>query len=247
MTLTRFILIFWGIATLFAAGFALTRLPLPDKTAREAIGEQIIFTPDDPAGSRNSFKLEYYASGPTDGPKVVLLPSKGREASDFNELVLPLNTQGYRTLAIEHLGVGKTSEMNPDLISAAYPIFKALENENYLTDKKPYYLIGHGHGGRISRVAATYLTQGSNKISGVILLGADGQVTQDPETISNLDDIFNPLKSYKSRMDQVRMTYFLKVTPFLIIGRKGGIPKLRQLKAVSLTTTNCSAQARFRC
>jgi len=188
--------------------------PAPSVKARLAIGEKIVVTPQDYTNKTGAITVEYYARG--HGPRIVLVASAGREVSDFNELVTTLNKNGYRTLAVEHPGIGKTTALKPDLNTYAFPIFTALQNDGYLKDNQPYFLMGHAFGNRVVRVTASYLT-GKNArkplLSGVILLAAGGYNEIDPKATEALKNAFNPLRPFKSRMRDVTYAFFANDNP----------------------------------
>lgn len=200
------------VVSLIAVGLWLkTHAPLPSKTAREAIGElQIIRTSE---GS-----LTYRKS--STGPCVILFPSAGREASDFNELNKTLNSKGYKTLSIDPGGIGDSGiGLSETSYSAAFTIHAANAYDcNY---EQPTVLIGHAYGNKVVRYNAfesqslggfdvSYLDRptGNANIKAVILLAAGGQVPMEPKAEQSLRDIFDPLKSHKSRMKDVRYAFF---------------------------------------
>lgn len=100
-------------------------------------------------------QVNYYVSGK--GDLVVLLPSLGRSASDFNELVGALNKAGFRTAAVEHRGMGKTTGSN---------LFSKLSLHDYASDaaaalravsgpQGKAHVIGHAFGNRVARTLAS--------------------------------------------------------------------------------------------
>lgn len=83
----------FGIFCIITAGLILYLfLPLPNATARDAIGERVSLK--GPLGF-----ITTYQSGT--GPCLLFQASAGREASDFNELVESLNAEGFKTVTIE--------------------------------------------------------------------------------------------------------------------------------------------------
>ena len=196
-----------SLLLLLAAGVWVNNLrPAPSKKARKAVGVKTAFNPivSERVGD---LTVEYYSSG--EGPRVVLIASAGREASDFNELVAELNREGYRTLTVEHMGIGQTTLIDPH--DPFFLIANTLENDGFLNDDLPYFYVGHAYGNRIVRLMATLFT--SEKIrkpnlSGIILLAAGGQVPPDPEADAALKRVFNPFKSYRSRIKDVRTAFF---------------------------------------
>ncbi|MEP3892115.1 MAG: alpha/beta hydrolase [Hellea sp.] len=199
-----------ALLLLLAMGVVVNSLrPAPNVKARDAVGKRVLISAQLTPGRALTTDIEYYASG--GGDRIVLLASLGREASDFNELVAKLNSAGFRTLVVEHQGIGASSPSLPGLNAAAFPIFKTLENDGYLDDGKPFYFIGHAYGNRIARLTSTYFS-GDNpslpKLSGTILLAAGGQVPMPPKAEKSLKNIFNPLRAYRSRMNDVRYAFF---------------------------------------
>lgn len=91
------------------------------------------------------------------GPLVVLLPSLGRGASDFNDLAARIETAGFRTAAINPPGIGKSTRSKAatlaDYAREVFEVIKALTARG----KKPVVpavLIGHAHGSRLARAVA---------------------------------------------------------------------------------------------
>ncbi|GGX63424.1 hypothetical protein GCM10011309_11760 [Litorimonas cladophorae] len=208
---TRLILGAIGV-TLIAVGFWLTiYLPFPSATAREAIGDlQTISTSE---GS-----LTYRKLGA--GPCIILFPSAGREASDFNELTKALEFNGYQTLSIDPGGIGDSGiGLSINSYRAAFTIHAAgAKNCGW---KQPTILIGHAYGNRVVRLNASLsnmqdgfdaslldLPTDQANIEAVILLAAGGQIPIEPKAEQSLRDIFNPLKSHESRMKDVEYAFF---------------------------------------
>ncbi len=124
-----------------------------------------------------SSRVSYYLSGkqedkPARG-QIVLLPSLGRAASDFNELIQDLNQAGYRTLAVEPRGMlDKTGTKQNDvtLFDLAQDVEKIVEKE---IKNEKVIIIGHAFGNRVARA---YANKYKDKVSHTILLAAGGQV-----------------------------------------------------------------------
>ena len=185
-----------GLLLLLAAGVWVNSLrPAPNVKAREAVGEKVTHYND-------PYHITLYYSGPKDGSNIILLASAGREASDFNELVKELNSNGYKTVSIESHGINKSKILleNANLSNFGFHASYGLK----LSTPEPV-IIGHAYGNRIARQTAS---QHTNITKGVILLAAGGQVPPDPEAAAALKRIFNPLKSHRSRMKDVRTAFF---------------------------------------
>ena len=185
--------------TLAAAAFILSRLPLPSTKARNTAGQGFTYTKDNTS-------ITYHLSKPNTAPQkevVVLLASAGREASDFNELILELNNAGYKTLAVEAPGINGTSLLNNvDLLGMTAPVRQAILQ---VTPDKPIFLIGHAYGNRLARA---YAYKYPDNINSVVLLAAGGQVEIESKAKKALRDIFHPLRSTQSRLKDIQYAFF---------------------------------------
>ena len=201
-----------ALLLLLAVGVWVNTLrPAPNVKAREATGElKIVDT------SEGSFAYRRAGSRPC----LVLLPIAGREGSDFNELVTELTSKGYQTITIDAGGTGQSAlGLAEDFYNAAYTI--EIINAKECGYQQPMILLGHAYGNRVVRSHTSQSktfnsfdvglldipTQAAN-ITAVILLAAGGQVPPEPEANAALKRIFNPLKSYRSRMKDVQYAFF---------------------------------------
>lgn len=135
--------------------------------ARPAVGERKSVETD--AG-----RIVYYDSGA--GVPVVLLPSLGRPASDFNELAAALNGAGYRTIGIDFPGIdgssGKGLTAKPSLSDYARDVSLVVEAIG-LGEADRVHLIGHAFGNRVARAFATDYGE---RTASVTLLAAGGYI-----------------------------------------------------------------------
>lgn len=187
--------------------FVFSRLPFPSSKARDAVGE-VFHHYDD-------YKTTFYSRESelkTCKGSVILHASAGREASDFNELVLALNTAGYHTYAVEAVGMvgnglkdkanGYGLKENMSIFEMTDPIFYTIKSGIRC---KNLFLIGHAYGNRIVRAFAH---QDPKDIDSVILLAAGGQNEIDPPVEKKLKDIFNPLISSRQRQQNIAEIFF---------------------------------------
>ncbi len=119
----------------------------------------------------------YYVSG--SGPTVVLLASLGRGASDFNELVLPLNEQGYRTIAIDPPGIGQSTLMNADGMThhdLAEGVHQIVLTE--VPADQRIVVLGHAFGNRVAR---TFAADYPERVAATVLAAAGGKVPISPK------------------------------------------------------------------
>lgn len=192
---------------LLAMGVVVNSLrPAPSVKARDAVGIKI-----DATNGEGPNRIYYYVNG--EGPRVVLLASAGREASDFNELSTALASSGYRTIAVEAPNIAGNYGNHEMLFSSMVDyIATALEHDPPSHYSGPLVVIGHAYGNRLARnFASTHAVPDETwwySINGTILLAAGGQLPMPPEAEKSLKNIFNPLRAYRSRMNDVRYAFF---------------------------------------
>jgi len=100
-------------------------LPSPNAKAREAVGNRLTYKNSTPR------YVSYHSESSTSPRKgtVILAANLGRQASDFNELVLSINSAGFKTIAIEAPGINGAdminleSEYSTPLSRMTMPIF----------------------------------------------------------------------------------------------------------------------------
>jgi pimeloyl-ACP methyl ester carboxylesterase len=121
--------------------------------------------------------IEYFALGA--GPPVVLLASYARAASDFNELADALTAGGYRTLAINARGIGR-SDLGPPTAGYhdfARDVLAVLDAERIAA---PALVIGHAYGNRVAR---TFAADHPERARALVLIAAGGE-TRTPEEVA---------------------------------------------------------------
>ncbi|WP_163350205.1 alpha/beta fold hydrolase [Desulfovibrio sp. JC010] len=118
--------------------------------------------------------IVYFLQGPADGEVVVLLPGMGRGACEFRELVAELNKAGYRTVAIQPRGIGRSG---PLLTKPSYDQFAA-DIELVLNDVPGgvaggrVHLLGYEFGNRVVRMFAVKYPE---RVGALVLLACGGQ------------------------------------------------------------------------
>lgn len=143
------------------------------------------------------------------GPLVVLLPSLGRGAKDFDNLASRIAAAGFRTGAINPRGIGRSKgPAAPTLAAYARDVFeviKALQGGGPLAKKEPAVLIGHAYGNRLARAVASHYPEA---VADLILIASGGQVAIPPIVAKALFDVFDPTLSPKAHIDAVRTAFF---------------------------------------
>ena len=121
-------------------------------------------------------KLTYFLQGPADGEVVVMLAGMARGAGEFRELAAELNKAGYRTVAMQPRGAGRSG---PVLTDPTYDKF-ADDIELTLNDIPggirggQAHVLGYEFGNRIARM---YAVKYPDRVGTLILLACGGQET----------------------------------------------------------------------
>lgn len=121
-----------------------------------------------------------------EGPAVVLIPSLGRGAADFDDLAARLAEAGFRAIAPEPRGIGgSTGPIDGltmfDLAADAAAVISAL-------DAAPATLVGHAFGNRVARMTAT---EHPELVESLVLLACGGAVPPAPEHAAALRLVFD--------------------------------------------------------
>jgi pimeloyl-ACP methyl ester carboxylesterase len=120
-------------------------------------------------------RLEVLTQG--DGPTIVLLPSLGRGAADFDTIAENLAGAGYRVLRPQPRGIGGSTGpwQGVTLEDLAADIAAVIENDR----SGPAFVVGHAFGNRVARTLATVRPQ---FVSAVGLIAANvGRNPSPPE------------------------------------------------------------------
>jgi pimeloyl-ACP methyl ester carboxylesterase len=101
------------------------------------------------------------------GPIVVMLPSLGRGAEDFNQLAAMVSARGLRVIRPQPRGIGRSAPAKPDatLHDYAADVARVIEAEG----QGPVVVAGHAFGNFVARMLAT---DRPDLVRGVILLAA---------------------------------------------------------------------------
>ncbi len=100
---------------------------------------------------RGDAQLEVLVDGA--GPSIVLLPSLGRGAHDFDPIAERLAAAGYRVLRPQPRGIGRSTGpwTGITLEDLAADIAAVIEQDN----NGPAFVVGHAFGNRVARMLAT--------------------------------------------------------------------------------------------
>ena len=101
-------------------------------------------------------RIEIWAQG--EGPLIVLLPSLGRGAADFEPIASRLAQAGYRVLRPQPRGIGRSEGplTGIDLHDYAADVAAVIAHESIAHEKlRPAFVVGHAFGNRVARMLAT--------------------------------------------------------------------------------------------
>lgn len=125
--------------------------------------------------TRGDARLEVLTQG--EGPTIVLLPSLGRGAADFDDIAERLAGAGYRVLRPQPRGIGASSGPwdGVKLEDLALDIAAVIEDDQ----NGPAFVVGHAFGNRVARTLATIRPQA---VCGTGLIAANvGRNPSPPE------------------------------------------------------------------
>ncbi len=145
---------------------------------------------------------EVYESGRGDR-RIVLLASAARSISDFNELVSCLVAAGYRTLAVEARGVGRSTP-TPLGVRASLRDY-ADDVAAVLGDGATADVVGHAFGNRVARMAAA---AHPDRVRRVVLIAAGGEVPLEGEVARGLLGSVAYFLPDRLRVPMIRRTFF---------------------------------------
>jgi pimeloyl-ACP methyl ester carboxylesterase len=144
--------------------------------------------------------IEYHIDGR--GPPVLMIPSLGRPATDFDDLAARLAAAGYTTVRPEPRGVGRSSGPMKDVTmrDLAADFLASVPSES-----GPIIVIGHAFG---QRVARTLATEYPDRVKTVIMLAAGGKAPMRPGANDALRAVFDPKLSPDKHLEVVRFAFF---------------------------------------
>ena len=152
--------------------------------------------------TRGAVQLEVLAQGT--GPTMVLLPSLGRGAEDFDPMAEVLAREGYRVLRPQPRGIGASSPTPTyaDLHDCSNDIASVIGAEK----NGPAIMVGHAFGNRVSRLLATIRP---DLVLGVVLVAANvGHAPSPPKVREAIRNSANPTLPDDVRLDALRFAFF---------------------------------------
>lgn len=145
--------------------------------------------------------IEVHVSG--QGPLVVMLPSMGRGATDFDRLADDVAAAGYRVACPEPRGVGASAvpDREETLATLASDVAAVISE----LDGGPAVVVGHAYGNRIARMTATNHPE---LVESLVLLACGGFIPVTDEMAAAMRAIFDPRNPPDVRLDAVGRAFF---------------------------------------
>ncbi len=166
-----------------------------------------------------------------EGLPVVLIPSLGRGAQDFDDLKVRLVDAGYQVILPQPRGIGQSTGITAgltlqDLAADVYAVSEAV------TDS-PVVVIGHAFGNRVAR---TFASNYPEQTRGVILLAAGGSTNISKEVVKALRDSFRTDLPEAEHLEAVRLAFFADGNE-PAVWRDGWYPKVAQYQEAATRAT----------
>lgn len=145
--------------------------------------------------------IEVHVSG--EGPLVVMLPSLGRGAADFERLAGDVAAAGYRVACPEPRGLGASSVPDRDetLATLAADVAAVIAE----LGGGPAVVVGHAYGNRIARMTAT---EHPELVESLVLLACGGFIPVTEEMAVAMRTIFDIRNPPEVRLDAVGRAFF---------------------------------------
>ena len=150
---------------------------------------------------RDAVTIDVIAEGV--GRPIVLLPSLGRGAEDFDPIARHLVGAGYRVLRPQPRGIAaSTGPAYADLQDCARDIATVIEADG----GKPAFVAGHAFGNRVSRMLAT---ERPDLVAAVSLVAANvGREPSPPKVREAIRNSANASLSRDMRLDALGFAFF---------------------------------------
>lgn len=137
------------------------------------------------------------------GPDVLLIPSHGRGAVDFDDLAARLEAAGFRAVALDPRGVGDSRGPADGVTLHDLAADAALVIERLC--RAPVHVIGHANGQRIARCLAVDRPE---LVDRLVLLVCGGKAPGDAETWALYGDLYDPALPEEQRLKAVALNFF---------------------------------------
>jgi pimeloyl-ACP methyl ester carboxylesterase len=151
---------------------------------------------------RGDARLEVLSQGR--GPAIVLLPSLGRGAEDFDAIAGRLADAGFRVLRPQPRGIGQSTGpwKGLNLHDLAADIAAVIEHDG----AAPAFVVGHAFGNRVARMLAT---DRPDLVRAVSLIAANvGRAPSPPNVREAIRNSSNPALPDEERLKALQFVFF---------------------------------------
>lgn len=164
------------------------------------------------------------------GPLVVMLPSRGRDSEDFDDLATEIASKGYRVLRPQPRGAGKSTgpTENIRMQDLAQDVATVIMREN----SGPAILAGHAYGNWVARMTAT---DHPSLVRGVVLIAAAAKAFPE-ELRAVVQKSGDPNASREERIAALQKGFF-KPGHDASVWLKGWAPEANRLQGLAATNT----------
>lgn len=160
---------------------------------------------------------------------VVLLPSLGRGAADFDDLVTRLRAAGFEALAVEPPGAADTVPEGSTLHDLAALVVAALDDRGW----RRVHLVGHAFGQRLARCV---VADHPGRVESLVMLAAGGVVPMPPDIAASLMACFDTALPAAEHREHVRRVFFADGNdPSVWAG--GWLPETARLQQAAVRST----------
>jgi pimeloyl-ACP methyl ester carboxylesterase len=159
-------------------------------------------TPERTVVARGEVRIEVLAQG--QGNVVVLLPSLGRGAGDFDTVAERLAGAGYRVLRPQPRGIGESRGplAGIDLHDCAADVAAVIEQDS----NGPAFVVGHAFGNRVARMLATDRPE---LVRAVALVAANiGKAPSPPRMRAAIRASADPSLPDAERLEALQFAFF---------------------------------------
>jgi pimeloyl-ACP methyl ester carboxylesterase len=185
---------FRNFVTALAAGFVAMTFGSAQVSAEDNITRTTV--------TRGDAQLEVLSQGA--GPLIVLLPSLGRGAEDFDAIASKLAASGFRVLRPEPRGIGASRGplTGIDLHDYSKDVATAIE----AAKAGPAFVVGHAFGNRVARLLATTRPE---LVRAVGLIAANvGRDPSPPNVREAIKASANPALPEAERLAALKVAFF---------------------------------------
>ncbi len=147
-------------------------------------------------------QIDYLSQG--DGPPIVLLPSLGRGAEDFDPIAEQLSAVGFRALRPQPRGIGQSRGpmTGIDLHDYANDVAAVVEH----AAAGPAFVVGHAFGNRVARLLATIRP---DLVRAVALVAANvGKDPSPPKVREAIKTSADPSRPEAERLAALQFAFF---------------------------------------